>query len=51
MRDLLFLALVAGFFALAAAYVRGCAAMVGQHGLGRPDVQEPESDVDSRAAS
>jgi hypothetical protein len=34
MRDVVFLLLAVGFFALAAAYVRGCAAMVG------PDVTE-----------
>jgi hypothetical protein len=41
MRDVVFLLLAVGFFALAAAYVRGCAAMVG------PDVTEasPRSDA------
>lgn len=51
MRDLVFLALVGGFFALAAAYIRGCAAVVGQGELSGPDAGEPEADIDAEVAT
>jgi hypothetical protein len=42
MRDVLFIAIVVGFFAIAAAYVRGCARLIGPDELVATEV--PETD-------
>lgn len=41
MRDLVFVLVAVGFFVVAAAYIRGCAALVGSS----DDVRPPETDA------
>ncbi|HET6950251.1 MAG TPA: hypothetical protein VFI47_07745 [Acidimicrobiales bacterium] len=43
MRDVLFLLLTGGFFVVAVAYVRGCAAIVGPEVTAEPAPGEPDA--------
>ena len=49
MRDVLFLVIVVGFFALATAYVRGCAAVVAQGVSDPSQLTDAGRDDDSEA--
>ncbi|MGH9084531.1 MAG: hypothetical protein ACRDYW_03665 [Acidimicrobiales bacterium] len=49
MRDVVFLLIVVGFFAVAAAYVRACAAIAGEAVLPDVDADEPTDAAEAAA--
>lgn len=50
MADVIFLAITVAFFALAAAYVRGCARIIGPDATPGPELVDDGQPVDERTA-